>query len=407
MKSDSHMLLAETAPEAGSVMTKETPQRRARRRIYLSPPHVGDAERRFVAEAFEGNWIAPVGPNLDAFESEMCAASGSKAAVCLSSGTAALHLAVRLSGVRPGDEVFCSTFTFAASAGPILYEGARPVFIDSEHLTWNMDPGLLAEALARKAGQGRLPRAIIVTDIYGQCARWDEILGTAAGYGVPVIEDAAEAVGASYRGKWAGLFGHIGVYSFNGNKIMTTSGGGMLLSSDRALVERAKKLSTQARDPAPHYEHSELGFNYRMSNVLAGIGRAQLEALPRRINRRREIFEHYRKALGDLKGVGFMPMMPEGRSNYWLTCMTIDPSRSSVRPAHVLAALAADDIEARPLWKPLHKQPLYADAECFGGGVSEELFARGVCLPSGTAMTEEDIGRVVAAARSAFHEWQV
>ena len=395
--------LLEPVVEDGSIAVAHPP----RARIFLSPPHVGEAERRYVAEAFDGNWIAPVGPNLAAFESQMCVASGAAAAVCLSSGTAALHLAVRLAGVTAGDEVLCSTFTFAASAGPILYEGARPVFIDAEHRSWNLDPGLLREALAQRAGQGKLPRAIIVTDIYGQCARWDEILNAAAEYGIPVIEDAAEAVGSSYRGTWAGRFGLFGVYSFNGNKIMTTGGGGMLVSDDRSLIDRAKKLATQARDPAPHYEHSELGYNYRMSNVLAGIGRAQLDSLPSTIKRRREIFEHYRKALGDLPGVGFMPPMPEARSNCWLTCMTVDPVRSGVRPEHVLAALSADDIEGRPLWKPLHRQPLYAGAECYGGSVADELFARGLCLPSGTGMTEEDLGRVTAAVRGAFYDWQV
>jgi pyridoxal phosphate-dependent aminotransferase EpsN len=363
---------------------------------------MGTEERRNVEEAFDGNWIAPVGPHLEAFEREICEATGAGAAVCLSSGTAALHLAVRLAGVRPGDEVFCSTFTFSASANPIVYEGARPVFIDAERSSWNMDPGILSDALERRAKVGRLPRAIIVTDIYGQCARWDDVAGVAAGYGVPVIEDAAEAVGASYRGRSAGLFGLLGVYSFNGNKIITTSGGGMLVSSDPGLIERAKKQATQARDPAPHYQHSELGFNYRMSNVLAGIGRAQLKALPQRVRRRREIFEFYKYALGDVDGIRFMPELTEGRSNRWLTCLTIDSARSDVTPAAVLAALAADNIEGRPLWKPLHQQPFFASSDAFGGSVADDLFARGLCLPSGSAMTEEDLNRVVVAMRGAF-----
>jgi pyridoxal phosphate-dependent aminotransferase EpsN len=374
----------------------------SRARIYLSPPHIGPAEKRFVEEAFEGNWIAPVGPNLDAFEREMCEASGAKHALCLSSGTAALHLAVRLAGVGRGDEVFCSTFTFAASAGPILYEGGHPVFIDSEPGSWNMDPILLAEALESRARAGRLPKAVIVVDLYGQCARWDEIMALCSRYGVPIIEDAAEAVGSTYKGRWAGLFGTYGVYSFNGNKILTTSGGGMLLSDDAGVIEHAKKLATQARDPAPHYQHSELGFNYRMSNVLAGIGRGQLRSLPRRMARRREILGEYVKALGDLEGVSFMPELPEGRSNLWLSCMTIDPSKSQVTPERVLAALARDDIEGRPLWKPLHLQPFYGSAQRFGGSVSESLFARGLCLPSGSAMTDADVARVVDAVRGAF-----
>lgn len=383
-----------------SVSTAEPLETKAR--IYLSPPHIGAAERRYVDEAFSGNWIAPVGPHLNAFEKEMCEASGAVAAACLSSGTAALHLAVRLSGVVPGDEVFCSTFTFAASAGPILYEGARPVFVDSDRSSWNMDPALLEEALAARAKVGRSPRAVIVTDLYGQCARWDEINRIAAAYGVTVIEDAAEAVGSTYKSRWAGNFGRFGVYSFNGNKIMTTSGGGMLLASDPTLIEHAKKLATQARDPAPHYQHSELGFNYRMSNVLAGIGRGQLKSLPQRMQRRREIFEHYKNALGSLEGVEFMPELPEGRSNRWLTCMTIDPARSTVKPADILAALAADDVEARPLWKPLHCQPLYESAERIGGAVSEELFSRGICLPSGSAMSENDVERVAEVIKGVF-----
>jgi dTDP-4-amino-4,6-dideoxygalactose transaminase len=407
MKGDVQGQILETLAGNDTAVLPPDASGKAGARIFLSPPHVGEGERRFVAEAFDGNWIAPVGPNLEAFENEMCEASGAAAAACLSSGTAALHLAMRLVGVRPGDEVFCSTFTFAASAGPILYEGGRPVFIDAEQRSWNMDPGLLSEALALRASQGKLPRAIIVTDIYGQCARWDEITCVASKYGVPVIEDAAEAVGATYRGRWAGLFGVLGAYSFNGNKIMTTGGGGMLVSSDRALIERAKKLATQARDPAPHYEHSELGFNYRVSNVLAGIGRAQLASLPHIIRRRREIFEYYKRTLGALRGVGFMPLLPEGRSNCWLTCMTIDPMRSGVSTSNVLASLSAANIEGRPLWKPLHRQPLFAGAECFGGSVADELFARGVCLPSGTGMTENDLDRVVNAVKEAFHDWQV
>jgi pyridoxal phosphate-dependent aminotransferase EpsN len=372
-------------------------------RIFLSPPHVGGEERRFVAEAFEGNWIAPVGPNLTEFETEICAASGAAAAVCLASGTAALHLAVRLLGVRPGDEVLCSTFTFAASAAPILYEGARPVFIDAERRSWNMDPELLATALENRSRLGRLPRAILITDIYGQCALWDEIIKVAARFGVPIIEDAAEAVGATYREKWAGRFGVLGAYSFNGNKIITTSGGGMLVSDDSALIEHAKKLATQARDPAPHYQHSELGYNYRLSNVLAGIGRGQLRSLPEKVHARRRIFDHYRLALGDLPGIDFMPEFAESRGNRWLTCLTVDPAQTEVGPGEVLAALAKDNIEGRPLWKPLHLQPLYSSADHFGGEVSSKLFARGLCLPSGSGMTDEDLGRVVQAVRAAFH----
>ena len=371
-------------------------------RIYLSPPHMGPEELRYVEEAFATNWVAPVGPHLAAFEKEMCAASGVAAAVCVSSGTAALHLAVRLLGVQPGDEVFCPTFTFVASANPILYQGATPVFIDAEEHTWNMDPALLADALAQRARAGRLPRAVIVADIYGQNAQWDEIRAVVASYGVPVIEDAAEAAGATYRGVWAGSFGELGVYSFNGNKIINTSGGGMLVSSRPELIEHARKLATQARDPASHYEHSELGYNYRMSNVLAGIGRGQLQSLAGRIERRREIFEFYQHSLGDLPGVEFMPELPTGRSNRWLTCLTIDPARAGTDSQAVLRALEADNIEARPLWKPLHRQPLFRDAAFFGGGVAERLFATGLSLPSGSAMTYEDLRRVARAVCTAF-----
>jgi len=371
-------------------------------RIFLSPPHIGAAERRYVDAAFASNWVAPAGPHLAAFEAAMCNASGANAAVCVSSGTAALHLAVRLMGVKPGDEVFCSSFTFIASANPIVYQGGRPVFIDSEKRSWNMDPALLAEALSERARRGRLPRAIIVTDIYGQCADWDAINAVARPYGVPVIEDAAEAVGATYRGKWAGTFGVVAIYSFNGNKILTTSGGGMVLSADAALVEHAHKLSTQARDDAPHYEHSELGYNYRLSNVLAGIGRGQLESLPQRIVRRGQIFEFYRKALGGLPGVEFMPELPESRGTRWLTCLTIDPVVSGVSRDAVLGALADDNIEARPLWKPLHQQVLYRDVPVFGGGVGDRIFAQGLCLPSGSAMTDDDLQRVADVVRGVF-----
>jgi pyridoxal phosphate-dependent aminotransferase EpsN len=374
----------------------------AKTRIFLSPPDIGAAERQYVDEAFDTNWVAPAGPHLSAFESEMCAASGIKAALCVSSGTAGLHLAVRLIGVQPGDVVFCSTLTFAASANPIVYQGARPVFIDSDERSWNMDPHLLAEGLDDWARRGRLPRAIVVTDLYGQCAAWDEIGAIAANYGVPVIEDAAEAVGATYRGRWAGNFGSLGVYSFNGNKILTTSGGGMLLSSDPAMIARAAKLATQARDPAPHYEHSEIGYNYRMSNVLAGIGRGQLQSLARRMERRRQISDFYKVELGNLPGIEFMPETPEGRCNHWLTCMTVDPARSRVDRDSILSALNADDIEARPLWKPMHRQPVFRGEPRIGGAVAERLFATGLCLPSGSGMTDGDLDRVASVIRGVF-----
>lgn len=368
-------------------------------RLYLSPPDIGPEEQRLVAEAFASNWVAPAGPQLAAFEREMCAASGATAAVALNSGTAALHLALRLAGVRPGDEVLCSTFTFVGSANPILYEGGRPVFVDAERASWNMDPALLAEALEARARRGRVPRALIVADIYGQCADWEPLRAAADRHGVFVIEDAAEAVGATYRGRWAGTFGAVGVYSFNGNKILTTSGGGMLVAADPRLVAHAHKLATQAREAAPHYEHAELGYNYRLSNVLAAIGRGQLRGLAARVERRRALAARYQALLGDLPGVAFMPEPAAGRSTRWLTCLMLDPARAGATRDAVLAALAAADIEARPLWKPLHRQPLYAGAECIGGAVAEELFARGLCLPSGSAMTENDLQRVAGIVR--------
>ena len=371
-------------------------------RIFLSPPHLGPAERDHVADAFATNWIAPVGPHLSAFEGEFCAATGAKAAVCLSSGTAALHLAVRLLGIGPGDDVFCSTFTFVASANPIVYQGGHVTFVDADLQSWNMDPNLLADALAARARAGRLPKAIIIADIYGQSADWDSLSEVAARYDIPMIEDAAEAVGATYRGKWAGRFGRAGIYSFNGNKILTTGGGGMIVSDDVALIEKAAWLAAQAREEAPHYEHRELGYNYRLSNVLAAIGRGQLSSLSTRIERKREIFAHYVRALGDLPGVSFMPELSGSRSTRWLTCLSVDETVSGVKRDTILAALDADNIEARPLWKPLHCQPYYRSAERFGGENAEKLFSDGLCLPSGTAMTTEELDRVVAAFRRPF-----
>jgi pyridoxal phosphate-dependent aminotransferase EpsN len=309
---------------------------------------------------------------------------------------------LRLIGVGPGDEVFSSTFTFVGTANPIVYMGGKPVFIDAERSSWNMDPDLLAAALEDRARKGKLPKAVVVADIYGQCADWDRILAVTQRYGVPVVEDAAEAVGATYHKRWAGTFGTIGVYSFNGNKILTTSGGGMVLSSDPSIIEHAHKLATQAREPAPHYEHVELGYNYRLSNVLAGIGRGQLRGLKARIDRRRALFAHYHRVLGDLPGVSFMPECRYGRSTRWLTCMTVDSSVAGISRDAVLAALAADNIEARPLWKPLHRQPLYRETECIGGAVSEELFATGICLPSGSGMSSDDLCRVERIIRRVF-----
>jgi len=374
----------------------------AKPRLFLSPPHMGGAEFAFVEEAFRTNWIAPVGPHLDAFEREFCARFGFAHAVAVSSGTAALHLAIRLAGVRPGDEVVCSTLTFAASANPILYEQARPVFIDCDKATWNMDASLLAEWLTLRARAGRLPRAVIVVDLYGQCADLERISASCARHGVPLIEDAAEALGATCARRPAGAFGRMGVFSFNGNKIITTSGGGMLVSEDAGLIARARFLATQARDPAPHYQHSQLGFNYRLSNVLAGIGRGQLQVLDERVEARRRIFAHYVAALQDLPGVAFMPEAAFGRCNRWLTCLAIDPTKAGADREQVRQALEAENIEARPVWKPLHLQPVFAGYEAVGGAVSARLFDQGLCLPSGSAMTEDDLQRVIGIVRGVF-----
>lgn len=371
-------------------------------RIHLSPPHLGAEEFHFVKEAFASNWIAPHGPHLSAFEAEFAERVGASHAVAVDSGTAGLHLAMRCVGVRPGDEVFVSSFTFVASANPILYEGGRPVFIDSERDSWNMDPALLERALRERSERGRLPRAVVVVHLYGQSANMRPILASCRKYGVPVIEDAAEAVGARHEMGAPGTLGEIGVFSFNGNKIITTGGGGMLVARERRHADFARHLSTQARDPGAHYEHSVVGYNYRLSNVLAGIGRGQLRVLDERVAARQANFERYRTALGDLPGVTFMPEAPWGRSNRWLSCILIDPRVARVDRERVRLALEAENIESRPLWQPLHLQPLFAGCEVYGGAVSEALYADGLCLPSGSSLEPEHLRRVVATIRAVF-----
>jgi dTDP-4-amino-4,6-dideoxygalactose transaminase len=368
-------------------------------RIYLSPPHLGADELELVKEAFASNWIAPLGPHVDAFERELAAAVGVHHAAALSSGTAAVHLALRLLGVGPGDTVLCPTLTFCATANPIVYEGAAPVFLDVEEATWNLDPELLRQELRESASRGKLPKAVISVDLYGQCADYDRIAAACAEYAVPLIEDAAEALGATYQGKMAGSFGRMGVFSFNGNKIITTSGGGMLVSENGALIERARFLATQARDPAPHYQHSAIGFNYRMSNVLAAIGRGQLRVLPDRVAARRHNYDFYHRALGDLPGVRFMPQAAYGRPNGWLTCLTIDPAAFGATREDVRLALEAENIEARPVWKPLHLQPVFAGCRSRGGETAAQIFERGLCLPSGSALSDADLGRVAGIVR--------
>jgi dTDP-4-amino-4,6-dideoxygalactose transaminase len=369
-------------------------------RLYLSPPHMGDDERRLLLEAFDSNWIAPLGPHVDAFERELGTVTGMPHVAALSSGTSAIHLALVILGVQPGDEVIVSSFTFAATANAVRYVGAVPVFIDSDEATWNMDPALLREELKDAAKRGKMPKAIIPVDLYGQCADYDPILETAAAHGVPVVEDAAEALGATYKGKPAGQFGVMSALSFNGNKIITTSGGGALLSRDAALVARTRFLATQARDTAPHYEHSEIGYNYRLSNLLAAVGRGQLRTLRERVAARRRNFDFYTRAFSDLPGISMMPEAPYGEGTHWLTCIVVNAGEFGASHEDIRLALEREDIEARPLWKPMHLQPVFRDCRVRGGSVSANLFARGLCLPSGSGMSDADLERVAAIVRS-------
>jgi pyridoxal phosphate-dependent aminotransferase EpsN len=371
-------------------------------RVYLSPPHMSGEEQNFVADAFATNWIAPLGPHVDAFQFEFANVVGAPHALALSSGTAALHLALQLLGVGSGDEVMVSTLTFAASVNPIRYLGAKPIFVDSERTSWNMDPALLADALEKHAKKRRLPKAVVVVHLYGQTADLDPILALCKKYGVPLIEDAAEALGGTYKGRAAGTLGQAGVFSFNGNKIITTAGGGMLVSPDGALIAHALKLATQARDPAPHYEHSEVGYNYRMNNILAAIGRGQLKVLETRVAARRRNFEFYADHLGDIPGVQFMPEASWGRHTRWLTALTIDSRQFGADRETVRLALEAENIEARPIWKPMHLQPVFAEFPVVGGSVSEWLFRDGLCLPSGSSLTETELERVCRVVRSVY-----
>lgn len=438
-------------------------------RVFLSPPHMGGEEEYFVREAFSSNYIAPLGPQVDAFEREFCELTGARHAVALTSGTAAIHIALRMLCVSPGDEVFASTLTFIGSVSPVTFQNAVPVFIDCDRQSWNMDPNLLEAELERCANKGKLPKAVIPTDLYGQCVDMERIIGIGDWYNVPVICDSAEAIGAQYKRSaqggvrsaeikknsefktfnnsveysilrddfvHAGVGARAAVYSFNGNKIITTSGGGMLVSNDGDFIERARFLSQQARDLFPHYEHSEIGYNYRMSNIVAAIGRGQLRVLDARIARKRKICDYYKGALGDLPGIEFMPEAPYGRCTRWLTVVLITPELFGVDREAVRLALEEENIESRPVWKPMHLQPVFNVTErlmpsaegrglsvegrrlsseskdtetkaekkrypcrAVGGAVAEDLFERGLCLPSGTAMSEEDLGRVVGIIR--------
>ncbi|MFV8252923.1 DegT/DnrJ/EryC1/StrS family aminotransferase [Aerococcus viridans] len=365
-------------------------ENRSNKKIWLASPHMSDEgyEMQYVQEAFDTNWVAPLGPNVNEFEKELATKVGSKHAAAMTSGTGAIHLALKAAGVGEGDIVFCPTLTFSATANPIIYQNATPVFIDSDYETWNMDPKALEVAFEK---YGDKVKAVLVVHLYGLSADMDKIMEICSRYNVTVIEDAAESLGAYYKGKHTGTFGEFGVFSFNGNKIITTSGGGMLVSNDEEKIKKVKFWSTQSRDAARHYQHSELGFNYRMSNVVAGIGRGQLKVLDQRVAKKKYIFEYYKKELGQLEGVKFMPINDWDEPNYWLSVMTLE---GTVRPLDVMEALEKENIESRPVWKPMHMQPFFSEYDYIGSDVSEKLFENGVCLPSDTKMTDEDLDRI-------------
>ena len=373
-------------------------------------------EQEYIKEAFDTNWIAPLGKNVTEFEKEMTAKLGAKRAVALSAGTAAIHMALKAIGVSQGDIVFCQSLTFSATANPIVYEKATPVFIDSNKETWNMDPKALELAFEKYQKQGKMPKAVMVVHLYGICAHIDEIVEICKKYQVPLIEDAAESLGTIYHGKFTGTFGDYGIISFNGNKIITSSGGGMLLINTEDAEEKAKKVlywATQAREPARWYQHTEIGYNYRMSNIVAGIGRGQLKVLDKRVEKKRYIYEYYKENLGDLDGIHFMPMMEDTRSNCWLTSIQLD-AECKVKPLDIMIALEEDDVESRPIWKPMHLQPVFSDCDFVSfveklhvvdeetgadNSISGEIFERGVCMPSDSKMSDEDLERVCDVVR--------
>lgn len=367
------------------------------KKIWLSSPHMSDEgyEMQYVKEAFDTNWIAPLGPNVDAFEKELAAWVGAKHAAALSSGTAAIHMALKAAGVEKGDVVFCQSLTFSATANPIVYQNAIPVFIDSDFNTWDMDPEALESAFKKYPK----PKAVILTHLYGLSADLDPIMKICQHHNVTLIEDAAESLGTKYKGKYTGTFGKYGIFSFNGNKIITTSGGGMLVSDDEERIAKVRFWSTQARDKARHYEHSELGYNYRMSNVLAGIGKGQLKVLDRRLAQKKHIFEFYRENLSHLEGLKMMPVNDWNEPNFWLSCITLS---GKVKPMEILEALERENIESRPIWKPMHMQPFYKGCDFVGSGISQKIFERGLCLPSDTKMTDDDLNRVCGVIKKVW-----
>ncbi len=377
------------------------------KRIYLASPHMGGLEEVFVKEAFDTNWIAPLGANVDGFEKELSEYVGSKTGAALASGTAAIHMALKAVGVKNGDKVFCSSLTFAASCNPIIYEGGIPVFIDSEPESHNMSPVALEKAFKAYEERGEMPKAVIVVNLYGQSADMDKIIEICKKYNVPIIEDAAESLGATYKGKHSGTFGEYGIYSFNGNKIITTSGGGMLVSNNKEGIAKVRFWSTQARDKARHYEHTELGYNYRMSNIVAGIGRGQLRVLEDRIAKKKEIFETYKEAFKEIEDIEMMPVCEYGEPNYWLTTITLSEN-SKIKPLDIILALEKENIESRPIWKPMHIQPYYKEYDFYSHNdedevsVSEDIFNRGICLPSDTKMTKEEQEKVIKIIKELF-----
>ncbi len=376
------------------------------KRIYLSSPHMGGDEERFIEEAFEGNWIAPLGPNVDNFEKEISKYVGIKSGAALVSGTAAIHMALKAIGMNKGDRVFCSSLTFSASCNPIIYEGGEPIFIDSEIESWNMCPISLEKAFKECAQENKLPKAVIVVHLYGQAANMDRILEICNEYRVPVIEDAAESLGATYKGKQTGSIGKFGIFSFNGNKIITTSGGGMIVSDDYEKISKIRFWSTQSRENKRYYEHKELGYNYRMSNIVAGIGRGQIRVLKERINKKKEIFTNYKNAFKEIKEIEMMPILNYGEPNYWLSCITLS-EKGSIKPIDIINALEKENIEARLIWKPMHLQPFYREYKFFSIEdsipIAEKIFNQGLCLPSDTKMEEEDINRVIEIISNLFN----